>query len=366
MGEAGIMTTPLDELHRELGARMVPFAGFSMPIQYAGILREHDAVRKRAGLFDLSHMAQFEISGAVAAAWLERLTANRVATIKPFGARYNLVMNESGGVRDDIIIYRLDDRYLVVANAANAKKIALHFAAQNADNAVLIKNLHTRRALIALQGPASLAILAPHTDISLDQMGYYTCANGSVFGTPALIARTGYTGEDGFELFLKNDAVAEIFRKLLAAGAAHGLEPTGLGSRDILRLEAGMPLYGHELGEELSPFQSGQNWAVKLEKGDFIGRDALIARKDLPEPRIVGLQLDGKVPAREGYPVFSNGQRVGEIRSAAIAPAAGGVQIATALVDAADTDLNHTLEIEIRGTLYSARVVALPFYRRAK
>ena len=366
MTQTTIATTPLDELHRELGARMVPFAGFSMPIQYAGILREHDAVRKRAGLFDLSHMAQFIISGTQAAAWLERLTANRVATIKPFGARYNLVMNASGGVHDDIIIYRLADCHLVVANAANAQKIAAHFAAENTAGEVSIANLHTKRALLALQGPASLAILQPHTQLALEPMPYYTCAEGSVFGIQAVIARTGYTGEDGFELLLENDVAVEVFRRLLAAGKAHGLEPTGLGARDILRLEAGMPLYGNELGEDLSPFQSGQAWAVKLDKGDFIGRDALMARKDAPEPRIVGLQLLGKVPAREHYSVFSAGERVGEIRSAAIAPALGGMQIATALVDAAHTDLNHTLDVEIRGTLYPARIVALPFYRRTK
>lgn len=365
MTNATMVASPLDALHRELGARMVPFAGFMMPIQYAGILREHNAVRKRAGLFDLSHMAQFEIFGDNAAAWLDGLTVNRVSTIKPFGARYNLVMNEHGGVRDDIIIYRLPDRYLVVANAANAEKIAMHFASHAAAGNVRVENQHTRRALIALQGPASRAILQPRTDVELEAMAYYTCAPGTVLGQPALVARTGYTGEDGFELFLANNAVESIFRQLLDAGKDHGLEPTGLGSRDILRLEAGMPLYGHELGEELSPVQSGQTWAVKLDKGDFIGRDALLARKDLAEPRIIGLQLQGKVPAREGYAVLANGKRIGDIRSAAIAPAVGNAQIATALVDAAYADLKHTLDIEIRGTLYPASVVALPFYRRS-
>jgi aminomethyltransferase len=357
--------TPLDALHRELGARMVPFASFEMPIQYVGILREHEAVRKRAGLFDLSHMAQFEIFGETAAAWLDSLTANRVATIKPFGARYNLVMNESGGVHDDIIIYRLSDRYLVVANAANATKIAEHFRIHNADASVRIMNLHKKRALLALQGPKSLEILAPHSDVDLAAMPYYSCAHGSIFGISALIARTGYTGEDGFELFVENDDAPIVFRKLLEVGSIAGLEPTGLGSRDILRLEAGMPLYGNELGEELSPYQSGQAWAVKIDKGDFTGREALAARKDAPEAKIVGLRLVGKVPARAHYPVFADGKHVGEIRSAAIAPSCGNVQIATALVDAVYSELGQSLGIEIRGTLYPAEVTALPFYRRA-
>ncbi len=337
-----------------------------MPIQYAGILREHEAVRKRAGLFDLSHMAQFEIFGDHAAEWLDALTSNTISDMKPFRARYNLLMNEQGGVRDDIIVYRLPDRLLVVANAANADKVADYFALHNASKDVRIDNLHIRRALLALQGPASRAILAPLTDLDLDSMPSYSCAYGTVLGDRILIARTGYTGEDGFELFVENAAAVPLFQALLQHGKEHGLEATGLGARDILRLEAGMPLYGNELGEDLSPFQSGQAWAVKLDKGAFIGRDALVARKAANEPRIVGLALEGRVPAREGYAVYAESNRVGDIRSAAIAPAVGNTQIATALVDATYTDLNHTLGVEIRGTLYPARVVSLPFYRRAK
>ncbi len=359
------LLTPLDALHRELGARMLPFAGFAMPIQYAGILREHAAVRQRAGLFDLSHMAQFEIRGETAASWLDRLTSNRVATLKQFGARYNLVMNESGGVHDDIIIYHLPDHYLVVANAANAHKIAQHFAAQNTPHTVSITNLHTKRALLALQGPASLAILRDHVDIDLAAMPYYSCQPGTVCGVSGLVARTGYTGEDGFELFVANDAASALFEQLLRLGQRHGLDPAGLGARDILRLEAGMPLYGNELGEDLSPFQSGQTWAVKLDKGDFVGRASLLVRAGLPEAKIVGLELLGRVPARAGYRVFVGENVVGSIRSAAIAPSLGGRPIATALVDASVTDVGHTLDVEIRGTLHPARIVALPFYRRA-
>jgi aminomethyltransferase len=362
--EAVLARTPLDALHRELGARMLPFAGFEMPIQYGGILREHEAVRKRAGLFDLSHMAQFEILGPAAAIWLDSLTANRVATIKPFGARYNLIMNEAGGVRDDVIIYRLADRYLVVANAGNASKLALHFAAWNSAGAVRIVNLHKKRALLALQGPASLSILQAVVEPAIASLPYYECAVGRLFGAEALIARTGYTGEDGFELFVENTIATELFRRLLGEGEAVGLVPVGLGARDILRLEAGMPLYGQELGEEFSPFQSGQGWAVKLDKGEFIGRAALRVRKDLPEPKIAALRLLEKVPARPGYPVFARGRRVGEIRSASIAPACENQQIATALVEAEESELGRTLDVEIRGTFHPAQVVALPFYRR--
>jgi len=230
---------------------------------------------------------------------------------------------------------------------------------------VHLQSHHGSRALIAVQGPRALEILAPLCDVDIAAMKYYFCAEGSVDGAPAVIARTGYTGEDGFELFVEGEDATRLWRRLLECGAAHGLEPAGLGARDILRLEAGMPLYGHELEEDISPLAAGQRWAVKFRKPDFIGKAALVAQRDADDyDRIAGVALSGRVPARAGYPVFANGERVGEVKSASIAPSLGNTNIATVYVKKSAAEPGTKLAIEVRGTLHDATVVALPFYRR--
>lgn len=358
--------TALYDEHVKLGARLVPFAGFEMPVQYAGILKEHDAVRHRAGLFDLSHMGQFILEGPNVANWADTLTINAVATMKPMQARYNIFCNPQGGAHDDTIFYRLAERWMLVVNGANADKMWDHLNANLADG-VRLENLHGRNALIAIQGPKSVEILKPHADVDIDQMKYYFCAEGTVYGKPVILARTGYTGEDGFEIFCFGEHAAEIWRNLLRDGAGAGLEACGLGSRDVLRLEAGMPLYGHELTEEITPVQGGQQWALKTSKPEFIGRNALIEQMERDDySRIVGLVMTGRAPAREGYKVFLGDREVGEVRSGSMAPAVGGKNIATALVSKEAATEGTTLAIDIRGTRHEATVVALPFYKRAK
>ena len=358
--------TALYDEHRRSNARLVSYAGFEMPVQYAGILQEHDAVRKRAGLFDLSHMGQFALTGDRVAEWADTLAINAVATMKPFQARYNIFCNELGGTHDDTIFYRLDGLWLLVVNAANAGKMWAHLNAHLPSGGVRLENRHGERALIAIQGPASVTMLQPHVDVNLSAMKYYFCAEGRVEGASALIARTGYTGEDGFELFLDNEQAPRVWSALLRSHAAEGLEPCGLGARDVLRLEAGMPLYGHELTEEITPVQAGQTWALKLEKPQFVGRAALAAQLAADDfARIAGLIMEGRAPAREGYSVCWNGGRAGEIRSGSPAPSVGNKNVATALLAREAATVGTRLEVEIRGALHPATVVALPFYKRS-
>jgi aminomethyltransferase len=355
--------TALFDVHRALGARIVPFGGYEMPVQYAGILAEHDAVRNRAGLFDLSHMAQFELRGNDVAAWADSLTVNHVATMKPLQARYNIFTNDAGGAHDDVIFYRLPDRWLLVVNAGNAHKMWAHLQARRSGD-VELTDRRGDDALIAVQGPRSVEVLAPLVDADIAAMKYYTCVETMTGGVRSIVARTGYTGEDGFEIFLPADAASGIWDALIAENRAV-LAPCGLGARDVLRLEAGMPLYGHELTEEISPLQAGLGWAVKFAKPAFTGKAALAAQAAAGDfPRIAGLMLDGRIPARTGYSVLRNGRVAGEIRSGSIAPSVGNRSIATALVDPASATVGTRLGVEVRGTEHPATTVALPFYKR--
>ncbi|MDQ2680017.1 MAG: glycine cleavage system aminomethyltransferase GcvT [Candidatus Eremiobacteraeota bacterium] len=362
---ASAKRTALHDEHVALGARLVPFGGFEMPIQYGGILKEHDAVRHRAGLFDLSHMGQFILEGDAVAQWADKLTTNAISTMKPLQARYNLFCNERGGAHDDVIFYRLPDRWLLVVNAGNADKM-WSLLNEKIESGITLTSLHGKNALIAIQGPKSLAMMQPVVDFDLNDLKYYFCAEGLVYGKPAVIARTGYTGEDGFELFVKGEHAGEIWRKLLADNQAGGLEPAGLGARDVLRLEAGMPLYGHEITEEITPLQAGLHFALKLNKPEFTGRAALQAQKDGDAfARIAGLVLDGLAPAREGYKVYLGDRFVGEVRSGSKAPSVENKNVATALLEKGAATIGTVLSIEIRGTRHPATVVGLPFYKRA-
>ncbi len=356
--------TPLYDAHVSLGARLVPFGGYEMPVQYAGILKEHDAVRHRAGLFDLSHMGQFELLGDHVGEWADALTVNHVATMKPGAARYNIFTNSHGGAHDDVIFYRLDDRFLLVVNAANADKM---WALVHGEKVAGVEPVDHRgdSALIAIQGPRALAILTPFADVDLAAMKYYSCKAGTVCGRFCVVARTGYTGEDGFELFLGAHDAPFVWETLLARGAEEGLEPCGLGARDVLRLEAGMPLYGNELSEEITPLAAGLAWAVKFSKPHFTGKLNLESQRDLDDyHRIAGLMMDGKVPARSGYRVFVDGEDVGEVRSGSVAPSLGGRNVATVLVDKHVTEPGTAVTVEVRGSHQPAHIVAMPFYKR--
>lgn len=363
MNGGALRRTALFDVHRALGARIVPFGGFEMPVQYAGILAEHAAVRERAGMFDLSHMAQFELRGEGVAAWADALTVNNVATMKPLQARYNVFTNDAGGAHDDVLFYRLPDRWLLVVNAGNADKMWDYLSARRRGD-VALTDLRSERALIAVQGPRSVEVLNSFVGADIAALKYYTCVETTAGGAAAVVARTGYTGEDGFEIFLAADAAPGLWDALLAENRGR-LAPCGLGARDVLRLEAGMPLYGHELSEEITPLQAGLGWAVKFAKPAFTGKAALEAQAvDGDYPRIAGLVLDGRVPARAGYRVLRNGAVVGEIRSGSIAPSAGNKSVATALLEASSATVGTRLGVEVRGTEHPATTVALPFYQR--
>lgn len=364
--------TALKDRHVALGARLVPFAGWLMPVQYTGIIEEHRAVRSRAGLFDLGHMGQVNFYGPDAATFLQAITTNDVSALEPGKAQYSLLPNEQGGIIDDIIVYRWlsGDGYFVVINAANSEKDLAWFHQQRAARPeldVTVEDVSDSRGMIAIQGPLSQAIVQRLTDYDLSTLPYFHWDEATVAGIPMLLARTGYTGEDGFEFYPEIERTGELWDALLEAGAEDGLVPVGLGARDTLRLEARMPLYGNELSDEISPLEAGLGWAVKLDKGDFIGRDRIAAVKEAkPRRRTVGFKLEGRSgSARTGYEVQVDGRTVGTVTSGAMSPTLGE-NIGLALVDRDVAGVGQPLQIMIRGKAVPATQVKLPFYRRAE
>ncbi len=360
--------TPLVARHEALGARLVDFAGWRMPIQYAGILEEHRAVRQRAGLFDLCHMGELFVEGPEAGDALAGAVTTDPRTLAVGRAHYSMICAPDGGILDDLIVYRLaDDRFLVVANASNAAVVSDALAERLEGRRAILDDRSLATALVAIQGPAALGILAPLTGLDLDAIRYYGIAEGSVAGVPGLVARTGYTGEDGFEVFVDADAGTTIWDALAAAGASAGLVPVGLGARDTLRLEAGMPLYGNELDRSTTPFEAGLGRVVKLAKeGGFVGRDALAAAAEAGvRRRLVGLIVRGRGIARHGHRVWSGERASGMVTSGTMSPTLG-VPIAMAYVAPADSAPGTMLDVEIRDTRAAAEVVPLPFYTRSR
>ncbi len=358
--------TPLVERHEALGARMVDFAGWRMPIQYAGILEEHRGVRERAGLFDLSHMGELFVEGPGAGDALAHAVTTDPRSLAVGRAQYSMICVPDGGILDDLIVYRLaDDRFLVVANASNAVVVSDTLAERFEGRRAVLDDRSLATALVAIQGPASVGILAPLADVPVHEIGYYGIAEGTVAGIPALIARTGYTGEDGFEVFVDADAGPEIWDALGAAGRAAGLVPVGLGARDTLRLEAGMPLYGNELGLDSTPFEAGLGRVVKLAKaGGFVGRDALAKAAEAgPRLRLVGLVVRGRGIARHGHAVRVGERASGTVTSGTMSPTLG-IPIAMAYVAPGDAAPGTIVDVEIRGARAAAEVVPLPFYTR--
>jgi aminomethyltransferase len=365
--DAAIHQTPLRDRHEALGAKLIEFGGWMMPVQYAGILEEHRAVRERAGLFDLSHMGELFVAGEEAGAALAYALVTNPPALREGRAQYSMICAPDGGVIDDLIVYRLGpERYLVVANASNAQIVSDELAARLTGFRALLDDRSLATALCAIQGPRSVEIVAPLTDVDLAALKYYAIAEGSVAGIPALVARTGYTGEDGFEVFVETGRAAELWDALFAAGQPHGLLPIGLGARDTLRLEAGMPLYGNELDRETNPFEAGLGRVVKLDKpDDFVGRTALEkVASDGPAKGLVGLVMQGRGIARHGYPVHAGDRRTGVVTSGTQSPTLGKA-IAMAYVAPADAETGTILDVEIRDQRVAAEVVDLPFYRRA-
>jgi aminomethyltransferase len=366
--EPTIHRTPLDERHTALGARMIDFAGWLMPVQYAGINEEHRAVRERAGLFDLSHMGELFVEGPDAGTALAHALVSNPPALPDGRAHYSMMVAPDGGIIDDLIVYRLGaDRFLVVANASNARVVSDALAERLVGFKAILDDRSLATALVAIQGPRSVEIVKPLTDVDLDALRYYAIAEGSVAGIPALVARTGYTGEDGFEVFVDTGRAVELWDAMMAAGADHGLAPIGLGARDTLRLEAGMPLYGNELDRSTNPFEANLGRVVKLDKdGDFIGRAALekVARDGITR-RLVGLIMRGRGIARHGYPVHAGDRATGVVTSGTQSPSLGQA-IAMAYVATSDAAPGTMVDVEIRGQRVPAEVVALPFYHRPR
>ena len=365
-------TSPLHDIHVAGGASFTDFAGWQMPVSYGSDLAEHHAVRTGAGIFDISHMAEILVTGADAAAFLDYALAGRLSAIGEFQAKYSLLLDESGGIVDDLVVYRLgDEKFFVVANAGNRAPVvaALHARAEGFANLEVVDQSDDI-ALIAVQGPVSRSILEAtsaitDTTVPLDELKYYWSTDAFFDGTPLLIGRTGYTGEDGFELYITVDRAAELWQTLVEAGADKGLIAAGLASRDTLRLEAGMPLYGHELGLDTFPVQAGLGRVVNLKKeGDFVGRAAIEAGPADGARVLVGLTTEGRRAGRADYAIIANDREVGIITSGALSPTLG-YPVAMAYVDPDVIEAGDPLFIDVRGTRIPASVVSLPFYKRA-
>ena len=386
--------TALHRVHEQLGARFTDFGGWDMPLKYGKELDEHRAVRENVGVFDLSHMGEVEVSGPQAAEFLDYALISRLSAVKVGKAKYSMLCTEDGGIVDDLITYRLaDDDFLVVPNAGNAPRVAEALAQRAEGFDVTVVDQTADKSLVAIQGPKAAEVMhaivenvtdAPEAsgateDVkgAVDGLGYYAAFKGIVAGQPALIARTGYTGEDGFEIIVDNDAAEQVWN--VALGKATELDglPCGLAARDTLRLEAGMPLYGNELNDELTPVDAGLGiLAATKSKDSFVGRDAIVAAKEKGAARVlIGLQGEGRRAARSGYAVLAgegeDAQPIGEVTSGALSPTLG-YPVAMAYVDKAATEeggaaaVGQTVQVDIRGKQYPYQVVEMPFYQREK
>src|SRR5262249_20944118 len=365
---------PLAAVHQELGATMTEFAGWLMPLRYGSETAEHNAVRKAAGLFDLSHMGELMITGDGAAAALDYALVGEASAIKPGRARYTMICTPDGGVIDDLIVYRLaESQYRVVANASNAAVVAAELAGRADGRGAEVSDLTADYALIAIQGPQAAAILAGLTSTDLDQVRYYASYHATIAGSQALLARTRYTGEDGFEIFVRPRDAVPLWHALTEAGRGHGLVPAGLAARDSLRLEAGMPLYGNELGRNVTPYDAGLGRVVKLDKpGDFVGRAALSERAQAAPARVlVGLAGKTRRVPRHGYAVLWNGEQCGTVTSGAPSPTLGRpIAMAYMTADMAEEARSATgaddrrLAVDIRGSAQPAALVLLPLHQR--
>jgi aminomethyltransferase len=366
--------TPLRAVHERLGATMTGFAGWLMPLRYGSEIAEHQAVRSAAGLFDLSHMGEIAVTGPGADAALDYALTGHMSALKPGRARYTMICAPDGGVLDDLIVYRLaDTEFLVVANAANTAVVAAALRERAAGSPAQVDDRTGDYALIAIQGPHATRILQSLTDTGLDQVRYYAGQPAVVAGREVLLARTGYTGEDGFELFTSPGDAEPVWMALTGAGEADGLVPAGLAARDTLRLEAGMPLYGNELGAEMTPFDAGLGRVVVFDKpGDFVGRAALAERAAATPRRVLaGLTVGSRRVPRHGYRVLWDGEPAGTVTSGAPSPTLG-VPIAMAYLDpgaarlAAEDTAGTRLAVDIRGSAEPARLTDLPFYHRPR
>ncbi len=356
--------TPFYKHHVKAGARMVPFAGYIMPVQYTGITEEHLAVRKNVGLFDISHMGEFEISGPDALKFIQKMTVNDATLLESGKIQYSCMCCEDGGIVDDILVYRLDDKFMLVVNAANIDK-DFQWLTSHLEGNVNPENRSDDFGLLAVQGPEALNLIRGICDYDFDSLLYYNSATVTIAGHNVLLSRTGYTGEDGFEIFIPPDFVDEIWETITGEGKKHDMKLIGLGARDTLRLEMKMTLYGNDIDKTTSPIEAGLAWIVNFDKGDFIGREILWQQKEnKPKRRLICLELEGKVFPRHGYEIVNDGQVVGNVTSGTFSPSLEK-PIAMGYLPLALTRPGNKVEVRIRNKLFPATVVKPPFYKEA-
>ncbi len=366
--EANLRQTPLYGEYSKYGGKTIDFGGWDLPVQFTSIKEEHDAVRNRAGLFDVSHMGEIFVEGKDALSYLQKILSNDISKIQVGGAQYNVMCYENGGVVDDLLVYFLqENRYLLCVNAANIEK-DFEWMKKHVEGDVIVTNKSDEYAQIALQGPLSEEVLQLFTDVNLSELKSFKFIDDiTIGGHQVLVSRTGYTGEDGFEIYGEPSSIIDLWTRILELGKEKGVVPAGLGARDTLRFEAGLPLYGQELSRDISPFEAGMGFAVKLQKEcEFIGKEALKVQKENGLPRkIVGVEMIDKGIPRHGYKVFKDGIEIGEVTTGTQLPSTKR-NVGLALIDAKFTELNTEVEIEIRNKKLKAKTVATPFYKRAK
>ncbi|MCU0610767.1 MAG: glycine cleavage system aminomethyltransferase GcvT [Candidatus Eisenbacteria bacterium] len=360
-----IKRTQLAAEHERLGGKMVEFGGWWMPVRFAGIVNEHLAVRSSAGLFDVSHMGEILVTGPDALRFTNKLVTNNVERLEPDQAQYTCMCYPTGGIVDDLLVYRLEDGYLLVVNAANIEKDHA-WILKNAEGDIQIRNESADYIQVALQGPRAAEILAPLTDARLETIGFYHYALGTVVGMPAIVSRTGYTGEDGFEIYMKGgeSEASKLWRAIMERGAAFGLVPVGLGARDTLRLEMGYMLYGNDITQDTTPLEAGLGWVTKLKKGPFIGRDVLLEQKERGLQRsLIAFAVEGRSSPRHGYPLLFNGVPRGEVTSGGFSPSLER-GIGMGYLSAEAQAVEGQLAVDVRGKPISASRVSLPFYKQ--
>ncbi|HDL04224.1 MAG: glycine cleavage system aminomethyltransferase GcvT [Candidatus Zixiibacteriota bacterium] len=356
--------TPFYKYHIEAGAKMVPFAGYIMPIQYAGITKEHLAVRKNVGMFDISHMGEFDISGPDALAFIQKMTVNDASKLEVGQIQYSCMCYDDGGIVDDLLVYRLEDRFMLVVNAANLDK-DFKWLESHLEGDVKLVNRSDDYGLLAIQGPVAQKVVEEMCDYDLESMPYYTSAGTNIAGHDVLFSRTGYTGEDGFELYITTHAADDVWAAAIEAGRKYNMQLIGLGARDSLRLEMKMALYGNDIDKTTNPIEAGLAWIVNFNKGDFIAREILEKeKKEKPKRRLICLELEGRAFPRHGYDLVSNGEVIGQVTSGTFSPSLQK-PIAMGYLPLKLTRLGNQVDVKIRDKLYPATVVKPPFYKEA-
>ncbi len=355
--------TALYDVHVKLGGKMVEFGGYMMPVQYKGITQEHLAVRHSVGIFDVSHMGEFYFSGPAAAAYLQKMTLNDVTRIEPYQAQYTAMCYEDGGMVDDLILYRYNDRYMTIVNAGNRQR-DYDWMRQHLPDGVQMEDRSDEISLFAVQGRHAYATLQKLTALDLSGIRFYWFAEGEIAGVKGFVARTGYTGEDGFEVGVPSESSVKVWNAIMEAGAEFEIEPVGLGARDTLRLEMKYCLYGNDIDKTTNPIEAGLGWITKVDKGEFIGRDAIVKVKEAgPKRKLVGFELKDRGIPRHGYKVFRDGNEIGVVTSGTFSPCLGkGLGIA--YIDVPHNQVGTAIELSVRGKSLAAEIVKTPFYQR--